>query len=247
MEVSYADLESKQMMKTVLTMFVLAASPAAAQQFSLPQGCEGYLTIQSASCSVSHYFICDEDSNGEQRRATMDEEGLSYVGRISGEAEWLESFHLRSGHTERLSDASDDPMSMSELLANDIDTWDFKTESREIGTSQYVGFDRLTGETVEIDGVTLRRTQYALTAYDEVGTEMWKSEGAEFVSDEWRMFIGGTSSYTTSDDRFDSDDTPVEFIFPGEAGYLSVNPKFGCGVEMSLIDTNDTQLIQTNY
>ena len=235
------------MMKTVLTMFVLAAGPVAAQEFSLPQGCDAYLTIQSTSCSVSHYFTCDGDSNGEQRRATMDEEGLSYVGRISGEAEWLESFHLRSGHTERLSDETTDAMSMSELLANDIDTWDFKTESREIGVSQYIGFDRLTGETVEIDGVTLRRTEYALTAYDEAGTEMWKSEGAEFVSDEWRMFIGGTSSYITSDDRFDSDDTPVEFIFPDETGFLSVNPKFGCGVEMSSIDTNAAQLIQTNY
>jgi hypothetical protein len=47
------------------------------------------------------------------------------------------------------------------------------------------------------------------------------------------MFIGGLSSYITSDDQFDSDDTPVEFINPGEPGYLSVNPKFGCGVEMS--------------
>lgn len=235
------------MMKTVLTIAALSASPLAAQQFSLPQGCEAYVTIQSTSCSVSHYFTCDEDNNGEQRRATMDEEGLSYVGRISGEAEWLESFHLRSGHTERLSPQSADTMSMSELLANDIDTWDFRTESREIGESQYVGFDRLTGETVEIDGVTLRRTEYALTAFDSAGTELWKSEGSEFVSDEWRMFIGGTSSYITSDDRFDSDDTPVEFIFPDEAGFLSVNPKFGCGVEMSSIDANDAQLIPTNY
>ncbi|SMX41445.1 hypothetical protein [Octadecabacter ascidiaceicola] len=234
------------MMKIGLTIAVLSASPLAAQEFALPQGCEGYLTIQSTSCSVSHYFTCEGDNNGEQRRATMDEEGLSYVGRISGEAEWLESFHLRSGHTERLLEAADS-MSMSELLANDIDTWDFKTDSREIGVSQYVGFDRLTGETVEIDGVPLRRTEYALTAYDVAGTEMWKSEGAEFVSDEWRMFIGGTSSYITSDDHFDSDDTPVEFIFPDEPGFLSVNPKFGCGVEMSSYDTNNAQLIQANY
>ncbi|MGJ8611297.1 MAG: hypothetical protein ACSHWY_09390 [Octadecabacter sp.] len=234
------------MMKTALTFAVLSASPLAAQQFSLPQGCEGYLTIQSTSCSVSHYFRCDEDTNGEQRRASMDEEGLSYVGRISGEAEWLESFHLRSAHTERLM-SSVDPMSMTELLENSVDTWDFTTESREIGDSQYVGFDSLTGETVEIDGVTLLRTEYELTAFDAAGTEMWKSEGSEYVSPDWRMFIGGTSSYITSDDRFDSDDTPVEFIFPGEAGYLSVNPKFGCGVEMSSIDTDAAPLVQINY
>jgi len=233
------------MMKTALAFAVLTASPLAAQQFSLPQGCEGYLTIQTTSCSVSHYFRCDVDTNGEQRRATMDEEGLSYVGRINRNAEWLESFHLRAAYTERLM-SSVDPMSMTELLANSVDTWDFTTESREIGDSQYVGFDSLTGETVEIDGVTLLRTEYALTAYDAAGTEMWRSEGSEFVSRDWRMFIGGTSSYITSDDRFDSDDTPVEFIFPGEAGYLSVNPKFGCGVEMSAVDA-PIRPVLTNY
>ncbi len=224
-----------QIAKYFAVMATCLAGPAVAQEFSLPAGCEGYLTIQTSSCSVSHYFTCDGDADGVQRRATMDEEGLSYVGSISGEAEWLESFHLRSGHTERLSSAADN-MSMSELLANDIDTWDFTTDSREIGESQYVGFDRLTGESVVIDGVTLLRTEYELTAFDASGVEMWKSEGAEYVSAEWRMFIGGLSSFITSDDRFDSDDTPVEFIFPDEAGYLSVNPKFGCGVEMSMLD-----------
>lgn len=222
-------------MKRIALIAACLAAPATAQEFSLPVGCEGYLTIQSKSCTVSHYFRCDEDQNGEQRRATMDEDGLSYVGRISSEAEWLESYHLRSGHTERLSGAND-TMSMSELLSNEIDSWDFQTESREIGTSQYVGYDRLTGETVEIDGVLLMRTEYELTAFDAAGNEMWKSQGREFVHPEWRMFIGGLSSYITSDDQFDSDDTPVEFIFPGEAGYLSVNPKFGCGLQMSSLE-----------
>lgn len=225
------------MMKTIATLTLLAASPVAAQQFSLPQGCEAYLTIQSTSCTVSHYFRCTDDANGEQRRATLDEEGMTYVGRINAEAEWVESFHLRSGHTERLM-SSPDPMSMSELLGNDVDTWDFSTDSREIGVSQYVGMDRLTGESVVIDGITLLRTEFALTAFDGDGNEIWRSEGSEYVNPDWRMFIGGTSTYITSDDRFDNDDTPVEFIFPGEPGFLSANPKHGCGVQMSSFEVN---------
>lgn len=220
------------MKKTCLTIAFLAATPLAAQEFSLPQGCEAYLTIQSTSCSVSHHFICDFDEPGEQRRATLDEDGLTYVGKINAEAEWVESFHLRTGHTERLM-SSPDVMSMNDLLAGDLDTWDFTTQSAEIGENRYVGFDQLTGESVVIDGITLLRTEYSLTAYDGDGNESWSATGREFVNPEWRMFIGGQSTYTTSDDTFDSDDTPVEFIFPGEAGYLSVNPKFGCGVELS--------------
>jgi hypothetical protein len=61
------------------------------------------------------------------------------------------------------------------------------------------------------------------------------------------MFIGGVSSYITSDDQFDNDDTPIEFINPGELGYLSINPKFGCGVEMSLNDLPLSQQILTKY
>ena len=198
----------------------------------MPQGCDAYLTIQSNSCSVSHHFRCGEDTNGQQRRVTLDEDGLSYVGRISRQAEWLESFHLRSGHTERLANAAD-PMNVQELIANGVDTWDFTTDSAEIGQSRYVGMDRLTGESIEIDGVTLLRTEYALTAYDGAGDEAWRSEGSEFVNPEWNMFIGGTSSYITSDDQFDSDDTPVEFLFPGDAGFLSTNPKHGCGLQIS--------------
>lgn len=231
------------MMKSLTTLAFLAANPVAAQQFSLPQGCEGYLTIQSTSCTVSHYFRCTEDTGGEQRRATLDEEGLTYVGRINDEAEWLESFHIRSGHTERLQ-SSNDPMSIGELIANNIDTFDFTTDSREIGQSQYVGMDRLTGETVEIDGVTLLRTEYALRALDPEGNEMWRAEGAEFINEDWRMFIGGVSSYITSDDRFENDNTPVEFIFPDEPGFLSVNPKHGCGAQVSSFDPSDLSAFQ---
>lgn len=233
------------MMKTTVTIALLAASPVAAQQFTLPEGCEGYLTIQTASCNVSHHFICDFDAEGEQRRATLDEEGLTYVGKINSEAEWVESFHLRSGHTEQLM-SSADRMMMTDLLAGDVDTWDFTTSSDEIGDSQYVGFDQLTGESVVIDGVTLLRTEYALTAFDAEGEEIWRSAGNEFVHPEWRMFIGGTSTVTTSNGTFESDDTPVEFIFPGEEGYLSANPKHGCGVEMSSFDASPMILPAAN-
>ena len=224
-------------MKSTLTIAMLAISPltassTVAQEFTLPEGCEAYLTIQNTSCTVSHHFICDFDTAGEQRRASLDENGLSYVGKINSEAEWVESFHLRSGHTERLG-SSPDSMSMSDLLAGEVDTWEFITESAEIGENRYVGYDQLTGESIEIDGITLLRTEFALTAYDAEGNEVWSAAGREFVNPEWRMFIGGQSTYTNSEGSFDNDDTPVEFIFPGEAGFLSVNPKFGCGVELS--------------
>ncbi len=223
------------MMKMSAAIALLAASPLAAQDFSLPAGCTAYLTIQGSDCTVTHHFTCERDEAGDKRRADLDEEGLSYVGRVNDEAEWVESFHVRSAHTERLARAAD-PMSMTELLANGVDTWDFETDSAQIGVSRYVGMDRLTGETVTIDGVELLATEYSLTAYDGEGNEVWSSEGAEYVSRDWRMFLSGISTYDNSNGQFTSDNTPMEFIFPGEAGFLSLNPKHGCGVQMSMME-----------
>lgn len=222
------------MIRTTIAL-LLVASPAVGQTFAVPAGCEAYLTIQSTSCTVSHYFKCEDDPVGHQRRADLDEDGLAYVGRIDSEAQWIESFQLRGGFTERLR-GSVDEMSLSELIANGEDSFDFETESREIGVTRYVGQDRLTGVTVEIDGIVLQQTEYSIRSLAEDGTEIWRSSGNEFISTDWRMFLSGVSSYETSSDSFESDDTPVEFIFPGEAGFLSVNPKHGCGAMMSSAD-----------
>lgn len=215
------------------TPVFIAATPVAAQSgFALPAGCSAHLTIQMNSCTVSHHYRCLGDPVGQKWRADMDESGLTYVGRTDDEAQWIESFHISTSHSEQFGGAVD-PMSFSELIANGVDTWDFETTSAEIGTSRYAGMDRLTGEQVVIDGVTLLQTEYALTAYGPDGRETWRSSGREYASAEWRMFLSGISTYVTSDDDFETDNTPVEFIFPGEAGFLSTMPKYGCGAQMS--------------
>ena len=91
----------------------------------------------------------------------------------------------------------------------------------------------MTGRQVTIDGVVLDETQYNITAYDENGDLKWASEGNEYISQRFNMFLSGSSVITTPDGSFDNDDNPVEFIFPGEPGFLSANPKHGCGETLS--------------
>lgn len=219
-----------------ITAFAALALPGAAfaqATFGLPAGCEAYLTIQMRSCVVSHHFVCESDPEGVQRRADLTEDGMVYTGAIDSETQWVESFHIRSGHSERLEASPSDPASMSELMQFGQDSYDFRTLSEEIGPTRYKGEDSLTGEVVTIDGVTLSRTRYQITATAADGTFLWSSEGSEFISEDFRMFISGTGTVTTPTESWETDDTPVEFVFPSEPGFLSASPKHGCGLMMS--------------
>jgi hypothetical protein len=230
-------------MRCLALLSLLAAVPAFAQDaapqapdrrtFQPPEGCTAYLTIQMSSCTVSHHFTCEADPKGVQRRVDMDEGGVTYFGAIDAQTQWLESYHVLSQHSEFLAPNPADPAEFDKLLSKGEDDWDFTTNSDEIGPTRYVGHDRLTGETATIDGVTLDRTEYEITAYAPDGTEAWRGTGNEYVSRDWRMFISGTSSVAVGEDVEEVDDTPREFIRPGEPGFLSVSPKFGCGEVMS--------------
>ncbi|WP_296426904.1 hypothetical protein [Yoonia sp.] len=226
-------------MKYAIALICLAA-PAAAQDspatFSLPAGCDAYLTVQTASCMVEHHFICAADPAGHQRRVSLDEQGMTYAGEIDAEAQWIASFHALSGHSERLSPNPAEPASLSDLIRDGVDPYDFETLSDEIGTTHYVGQDTLTGRQITIDDVTLHETAYEITAFDPAGTVLWQSQGNEFISRDWRMFLSGTGTVTTPNGIFDKNDSPVEFIFPGEPGFLSTRPKHGCGVAISSAD-----------
>ena len=221
----------------IATLLIALPLPAAAQQvFSLPAGCTGLVTIQMKSCSVSHHFTCEADPPGYRRRADLDEMGITYTGAVDAETQWIESFHFRSGHSERLEAAPQDPASFTLLRDTGTDTYDFRTLSDEVGTTRYVGADTLTGEVVTIDGVELARTTYRIRAETEDGTTMWSSEGREYIHLDWRVFIAGTGTYSFPDgDSFSVDDTPVEFIFPGEPGFLSPDPVYGCNVVLSSV------------
>ena len=211
----------------------LIAGPLAAQEFSLPAGCEAFLTVQSRDCHVDHHFRCARDPVGHQSRVSLSEDGMVYMGTTDSEAQWIISHHISAGHVEELEPKPSEPASFSELIATGSDTYNFVTLSNDNGPTNYVGRDTLTGKQVVIDGVTLDETTYDIKAIDDEGTVVWSSKGREFISRDFRVFLSGKGTVTTQTDSFDLDGTPVQFIKPGEPGFLSIKPKFGCGALMS--------------
>ncbi len=220
---------------STLAILLLAASPAYAGSFTPPEGCTTFMTVQARACRVSNYYKCTADVPGDQWRADFDQQGPFFLSRINSEAEWVESFDLGDvAVRQTLNPAPADPASFSELLSSGTDTFEFGLTRDNGEVSRVNGFDRLTGKTVTIDGITLKQTEFEFTETDPAGTILRQSNGNEYISPDMRLFFSGPSQWNGGDGEFlPMDGSPVQFIFPGEPGFASTEPLFDCDALMS--------------
>lgn len=216
------------MMKPLIILAALAAAtPVVAQQsFAAPEGCTATLTVQSKSCVMINVWQCEADDPGSQWIALISQAGVFSVQKVDNEFQWLESYKVVGN--ERLITPTEDPASLTELFANQIDTWDFTLETAD-GIERNVGFDMLTGETTVIDGETLLNTEYQGRTSDGDGNELDASSGAQFVSEKHRLFFFG-KSWPQENPAQVVDMSPVDFIYPGETGFFSDQPQYECNV-----------------
>lgn len=220
-------------MKTALLLpLLLLAVPADAGSFTPPEGCEAFLTVQARGCRVSHHYRCTADTPGDQWRADYDQEGVFFLSRIDSEAQWVQSFDVGTGLTQTLDPGAADPASFSDLLGG-VDTFDFGLSQDDGSRSRVTGFDRLTGRSFTIDGVTLQQTEFDFTEVDPAGNLLRRARGNEFVHPEWRMFFAGPSEWQSEGEWLPVDGSPVQFIFPGEPGFGATQPLFECDAVLS--------------
>lgn len=195
--------------------------------FNVPLGCEAFLTVQSRSCLVSHYWTC-EATPGDRWRIDYVAEGPAFLSVIDNDAQWLESGDPADARRTVTILPADDPGSVTELLDTGVDSYDFVQRRPSGQIERIVGFDRITGDPVVIDGEELFPTEFNATFRDVNGRVLLDVKGQEFVSARFRRFFGGI---TVSDDDgviTQRDRTPVEFIEPGEPGFLSTLPQYDC-------------------
>lgn len=210
----------------IAAFFGLLPLAAPAQSFSVPEGCEGVLTVQQRGCLLVNVWQCAADAEGDKWIALITENGPYSVQHVDREFQWLESFKVTGNETLIL--PAPDPSSMTELLENGIDTFEFVIQ-KEGRTERNVGYDALTGAEVVIDGEPLLQTEFEGRTLAEDGTEIDSGIGNQFVSAKHRMFFFGLSPAGDDPDKM-ADLSPVEFIYPGEAGFFAAKPKFECGV-----------------
>ena len=232
----------EQMVKATLLSGFFAASlgasafaQSAGDRFQVPAGCTAFLTVQSRSCLVSHHWRCEADPADTHWRVTLDQDGPFYLNYTDREFRWLRAFNLRSGSNDTLVVPEDDPASLSELLETGSDTMVFSIrEERAEGVFQrdYTGFDRLTGDVVNIDGHDLLVTEF--TYQWETGGGPRVTEGTQFVWRDRGLFFGGLETVTTpGGESYEGNYSPVEFHEPGDPDFLTMTPLYDCGDMMS--------------
>ena len=212
---------------------IFTTFPAFAGSFTPPEGCTPYLTVQSRGCYVANYYRCEADNPGDQWRADFDQEGAFYLSKIDSETQWIESYDMNPAVKQTLDPSPSDPASFSDLLSTGYDSFVFSLTKDNGEHTNVRGFDKLTGSSVVIDGVTLKQTEFEYTETDDAGTVLRQARGREFINAEWRNFYSGSSEWYDGANWLPLEGSPVQFILPGEKGFAATQPIFDCDVVTS--------------
>jgi hypothetical protein len=204
------------------------AQTTAASTFSPPDGCTGFLTVQSRACEVANYYRCEAVAPGDYWRAKFDAEGLAYVSRTNSEGAWIELVDLVYHTRDTMMRDSPDPPSFTTLIDTGNDQYLYYHSDDFGSKSKLTGSDQLTGRSVTIDGVILQETQFEFNRLADDGALVERGRGQQFIVPEWRMFFSGIEFWGSEYDLAMDDHTPEEFIFPGDPGFFTARPKFEC-------------------
>lgn len=209
---------------------LLAAPAAAAGVFTPPAGCTLQLTVQERSCSVAQHYTCAADKPGERRVTYFAKGGVAtFESHIDAETRWLDSRDPDTDITDVLEDGAADDASLSGLIADGRDSFDFWTVASDGVRLHHVGEDVLTGDKVTVDGEPLLRTRFVLTTTDETGRVLIRREGNQHVSPTLRLFFGGVERVSDWTGKTETRDrSPAAFARPGEAGFGATEPQYDC-------------------
>lgn len=218
----------------LITAMTLLAGPALAGEFTPPEGCEGWLTVQHRSCQVANYYSCAADGPDIYWRVLIWENDETFLTKTNNEFELLEHYDLPYP-IPTIQETAEDPSSISNLLETSEDRKVF-TLLRPDGTRvSYNSREWLTGEEKVVDGVRLLETEYEGELSDSLGSVFVHETGKNHLNTEWRILFNGAFRISYIDgtrEVYNLD--PVEFILPGEFGFFSDVPKYDCGTNISL-------------
>ncbi len=230
----------RQLMTATAFSTLLFALPAfgdsakdASSAFALPEGCHAFLTVQNKRCSVVLMWHCDENPKGQVWTGNFSDFGLESISAYSAAYQWLDTIYTWDESREQFSPPAADPIDMDTLIDTGSDDYDF-TMHRSMPDRSYdihvTGSDRLIGENQIIDGIELEKVATRLKIVAEDGTVEYEAKGIQYFSRQLGQFFLGTEDAVGSDGvSVQYDDSPLDFILPGEPGFGVTTPLYECG------------------
>ncbi len=211
-------------MKWTFCLLPMLAAPALAQD--IPPDCAPLVTIQSQGCFVRQVFTCASDSqplrwaasygpNGPISLTVMDLGGMPLVMKIGKDKP--------RGTLDPFGDQAD----LAKALAGETDRFSYQIKFDD-GTALWTSgtFD-LTGAEAKIDGRSLPEMRRIETMVYPDGSSSPELDNRLVYDAELGLVINTTSTDHATG-KLLMDRTPVDFLFPGEAGADSVVPLYGC-------------------
>lgn len=210
--------------RRISCLLTLVASPALAQ--AVPPGCTPLVTIQSQGCYVRQVFTCASDSQPLRWVASYGPQGPVSLAvlDLGGMPQVMMSGKDKPRGTL---DPEGDPADLAKVLSGETDSFGYRLAFDDGSALSTTGSLGLTGAEVEIDGRSMTELQRIETVVYPNGTTSPELDNRLFYDAELGLLINTTSTERATG-KVLMDRTPVDFLFPGEAGADSVAPLYGC-------------------
>lgn len=211
-------------MNWLFCVLPMVATQAMAQ--GVPPGCTPLVTIQSQGCYVRLVFTCESDSQPLRWVASYGPKGpvSLTVLDLGGMPQVMMTGKDKPRGTL---DPDGDPADLAKVLAGETDSFAYKLVFDDGSALSTSGSLSLTGGETKIDGRSLTEFQRNETVVYPNGTTSPELDNRLLYDAELGLLINTTSTdHATSTVVMDR--SPVDFLFPGDAGADSVTPLYGC-------------------
>lgn len=187
--------------------------------------CTTLVVIQSQGCSVRRVFVCDDAP-----------EDLRNVGNYGPDGVTGLSIHNSDGRTLRTSAGpgtpsvipgeQTDPLSLRVALSTGVDSFNYQMVHETAGVAVISGQLMTAGELVTIDGHTLQVLLSDQTTITPAGET--QIAAVRYLYDATLQLLITDTIANAATGEVMVLRTPVDFIWPGEAGFEDCAPLFGC-------------------
>lgn len=208
---------------------IILALMSAAPTFAFAQddaACTTLVVIQSQGCSLRRVVVCDNFPDDVTAVGSYGPDGPTGMAIFNSDGRTLETSAGPGTPKVKLGEQAD-PLSLRDALSNGLDSFNYQMVHETAGIAQISGQIMTSGEMVTIDGHALQVFQSDQTTVTPAGETQVANVRYLYDADLQLLITDTIANGSTGEVM--AQRTPVDFIWPGEAGFEDYTPLYGCG------------------